>query len=88
MIDMGLIETIRNIFNKKEKTTDDITITKTDDLKENIEKLAKEQELIDKLYAKNGLTDEVLDKQVKLNQQRNKLDISDRKNRIYDRFVQ
>lgn len=80
---MNFIDKIKNIFTRKSIQKD-----KIDDIGTNIEYLAKEQEKIDKLYEKEGLTDEVLEKQVKLNQLRNKLDISDRKNRIYDRFVQ
>lgn len=83
MIKMNFLDKIKNIFT--EKSTQE---NKIDNIETNIEYLAKEQEKIDKLYEKEGLTDEVLEKQVKLNQLRNKLDISDRKNRIYDRFVQ
>lgn len=79
---MNFIDKIKNIFTRKSIQKDKI------DIETNIEYLAKEQEKIDKLYEKEGLTDEVLEKQVALNQLRNKLDISDRKNRIYDRFVQ
>jgi len=80
---MNFLDKIKNIFTRKS-----IQENKIDNIETNIEYLAKEQEKIDKLYEKEGLTDEVLEKQVKLNQLRNKLDISDRKNRIYDRFVQ
>lgn len=83
MIKMNFLDKIKNIFTRKS-----IQENKIDNIETNIEYLAKEQEKIDKLYEKEGLTDEVLEKQVKLNQLRNKLDISDRKNRIYDRFVQ
>lgn len=83
MIKMNFLDKIKNIFTRKSTQEN-----KIDNIETKIEYLAKEQEKIDKLYEKEGLTDEVLEKQVKLNQLRNKLDISDRKNRIYDRFVQ
>ena len=50
--------------------------------------LAYEQHKINRKYDAEGLTDEVLDAQVALNQKRNQLDISDEKNRIYENFVQ
>ena len=89
----GSMKTISASYNKTVKLPKNTFTRKSTqenkiDIEANIEHLAKEQEKIDKLYEKEGLTDEVLEKQVKLNQLRNKLDISDRKNRIYDRFVQ
>ncbi len=45
-----------------------------------VESLAKEQEVIDKLYEAEGLSDRVLEMQVALNQKRNKYDISDKNN--------
>lgn len=50
--------------------------------------LAKKQEELNEQYAKDGLTNEVLEKQVSLNQLRNKLNISDETKRIYENFVQ
>ena len=50
--------------------------------------LDKEQKKIDKLYEKEGLTDRVLDRQVALNKQRHKENISDDNKVIYKRFVQ
>lgn len=50
--------------------------------------LAKKQEELNEQYAKDGLTNEVLEKQVSLNQLRNKLNISDETKRIYKNFVQ
>lgn len=52
------------------------------------EELIKRQKEIDKKYAEEGLTDEVLDLQIKLNQDRNKYDITDPEQRVYKRFVQ
>ena len=48
----------------------------------------REQEKIKEKIEKEGLTDELLERQVKLNQKRNKHDISDKSKRIYKRFVQ
>lgn len=50
--------------------------------------LAEKQEEINQQYAKEGLTDNVLEKQVALNELRNALDISDETKRIYENFVQ
>lgn len=50
--------------------------------------LAKKQEELNEKYAKEGLTDNVLEKQVALNKLRNALDISDETKRIYKNFVQ
>ena len=46
------------------------------------------QSAINKKYEKHGLTDEVLEEQVKLNTFRNLHDISDSSKRIYDKYVQ
>lgn len=46
------------------------------------------QQEINKKYEKEGLTDEVLELQVQLNQDRNKWDISDPTKRIYENYVQ
>ena len=51
-------------------------------------KLAEMQKEIDTEYEKNGLTDEVLEKQVEMNTLRNKLDIPDANNIVYDKYVQ
>ena len=48
----------------------------------------REQEKIKEKIEKEGLTDELLERQVKLNQKRNKHDISDKTKRIYKEFVQ
>ena len=46
------------------------------------------QEELNKKYAAEGLTDEILDEQVKLNQLRNEYDIVDESEVIYENFVQ
>lgn len=46
------------------------------------------QKEIDVKYEKEGLTDEVLELQVQLNQERNRLNISDPTKRIYENYVQ
>ena len=51
-------------------------------------KLDKQQAEVDELYAEQGLTDEVLDKQTEINRIRNKENITDKKQRIYKNFVQ
>ena len=51
-------------------------------------KLDKQQAEVDKLYAEQGLTDEVLEKQTEINRIRNKENITDKKQRIYKNFVQ
>jgi hypothetical protein len=50
--------------------------------------LKNRQRVIDKKYKKEGLTDEILEKQVELNQLRHELDISDSSKKIYDNYVQ
>ena len=51
--------------------------------------LDKKQSEINEEYAKNGLTDEILNKQVELNTLRNKYNISDKSNVVNDEgFVQ
>ena len=50
--------------------------------------LQDKQQVINKKYKKEGLTDEVLEMQVELNTERHKLDISDETKRIYKNFVQ
>lgn len=48
----------------------------------------REQKKIEAKIEKEGLTDELLERQVKLNQKRNKHNISDKSKRIYKEFVQ
>ena len=50
--------------------------------------LKNRQRVINKKYKKEGLTDEILEKQVELNQLRHELDISDSSKKIYDNYVQ
>lgn len=50
--------------------------------------LKNKQRQINKQYKKEGLTDDVLRKQVELNQQKHEHDISDDSKRIYDKYVQ
>ena len=51
-------------------------------------KLDKQQKEVDKLYAEQGLTDEVLPKQTEINRIRNKENITDKNQRIHKNFVQ
>lgn len=46
------------------------------------------QKKVDELYIKDGLTDEVLDKQIEINKLRHQHDISDKSNRIQGTYVQ
>ena len=52
------------------------------------EKLAEMQKEVDQLYEKHGLTDEVLDKQIKINKLRHEQNISDKTNVIHQNYVQ
>ena len=58
----------------------------------NIEKLKVDiqlrQEALNKRYAAEGLNDEILEEQVKLNQLRNEHDIVDESELVYENFVQ
>lgn len=51
-------------------------------------KLETMQELADELYEEFGLTDEVLDLQLKINKLRHEHNISDEKQRVYENWVQ
>lgn len=51
-------------------------------------KLDKQQKEVDELYAKEGLTDEVLTKQTEINRIRHEKNITDKSQRIYKNFVQ
>lgn len=46
------------------------------------------QRQVDKQYEKEGLTDEVLDKQLEVNKLRHKHNISDESNRLHENYVQ
>lgn len=50
--------------------------------------LNNKQKKVNRLYAKDGLTDEVLEKQVQINQQRHKYNITDENEKVYEDFVQ
>ena len=50
--------------------------------------LKNKQRAVDKKFKADGLTDEVLDLQLEINQLRHKHDISDSSNRVYENFVQ
>lgn len=50
--------------------------------------LKREQEKLNKEYEKNGLTDEVLEKQIEINKKRNELDIPDETEFVNGEFVQ
>lgn len=46
------------------------------------------QKLVDKQYEEEGLTDEVLEKQLEVNKLRYKHNISDESNRLHEEYVQ
>lgn len=50
--------------------------------------LKNRQRVLNKQYEREGLTEEVLEAQVELNQLRNELDIPDADNFIHEKFVQ
>lgn len=50
--------------------------------------LRLKQKLIDIEYKKNGLTDDVLNKQIAINKKRHELNIPDPTEKIYENFVQ
>ena len=52
------------------------------------ERLAKMQQEVNELYEKEGLTEEVLNKQVTINTLRNEHDIADETELVYKEFVQ
>ena len=47
-----------------------------------------QQRQVSRLYKSEGLTDRVLDKQTKINEKRNELNLPDRYEMLYKRFVQ
>lgn len=78
---MSFIDWFKNLFKKEEKEQEEEKQEQKKDEEEvTVESLAEEQKVIDKLYARDGLTDEVLDMQVALNEKRHKYDISDKNN--------
>ena len=50
--------------------------------------LNEKQKIINKKYAEEGLTDEVLELQLEVNQLRHEHNITDPEQRVYGRFVQ
>lgn len=52
------------------------------------EHLLKKQKELDKLYEKDGLTDEVLDKQIEINRLRHAHDIPDETEKVHEDYVQ
>lgn len=50
--------------------------------------LRNQQRILNKKYAEEGLTDEILDEQIKLNQLRHEYDITDESEKVYEDFVQ
>lgn len=50
--------------------------------------LRNQQRELNKRYVEEGLTDEILDKQVELNRLRHEHDIADESKRVYENFVQ
>lgn len=51
-------------------------------------KLAIQQKMVSREFNKNGLTDDVLDKQIAINKKRHELNIPDSNEMIYEEFVQ
>ena len=51
-------------------------------------KLSLQQKQINRQYKKDGLTDEILDRQIALNTKRHELDIPDGSNKINGKYVQ
>lgn len=52
------------------------------------EEIARRQAKINLKYKEEGLTDEVFEAQLELNKLKNEQNISDKTNRIHERFVQ
>ena len=50
--------------------------------------LRNQQRVLNKKFAEEGLTDEILDEQIKLNQLRHEYDITDESEKVYEDFVQ
>lgn len=46
------------------------------------------QRIVDRRFAEEGLTDEILDLQIEINKLRHEFDISDSSNSVFDDFVQ
>ena len=52
------------------------------------DKLAEMQKEVNTLFESDGLTDEVLEKQLEINKLRNEHDIPDEEEKIYEEWVQ
>ena len=52
------------------------------------EHLKRKQEELNELFRKDGLTDEVLDKQIAINKLRHAHDIADESEKVYEDYVQ
>jgi len=52
------------------------------------EHLNKKQKEVDELFEKDGLTDEVLDKQIAINKLRHAHDIPDESEKVHEDYVQ
>lgn len=50
--------------------------------------LRNQQRILNKKFAEEGLTDEILDEQIKLNKLRHEYDITDESEKVYEDFVQ
>ena len=75
---MGIIGKIKSLFKREKNTVEESSSTIVEESTEDIKmSLKKEQEAIYAAYKQNGLTDEILERQVALNQKRNKLNIPD-----------
>lgn len=52
------------------------------------ERLNSEQDLVNQLYEREGLTPEVLNKQIEINKMRNEYDIHDKSETVHEDYVQ
>lgn len=50
--------------------------------------LRNQQRVLNRRFAEEGLTDDILDKQIELNELRHKHDIADESKKVYEDFVQ
>lgn len=53
-----------------------------------VKELNKKQKIVDKLYEEQGLTEEILNLQLEINQKRHEANITDHKEVIYKNYVQ
>lgn len=52
------------------------------------ERLDSEQDLVNQLFEREGLSEEVLNRQVEINKIRNEYDLVDESEIVYDKYVQ